>query len=103
MSRTSLGLKLGVGRRLVADDAIVVEWTIDYGDDRLHRNVSIVELRDGTAVSVTDYEEFGASNPLASRWRSSASIGLSTLGDDAAARELAAEDGRPQRDADTGD
>ena len=44
------GLKLGVGRRLVCGDAIVVEWTTDYGDGRLYRNVSIAELRDGKAI-----------------------------------------------------
>jgi hypothetical protein len=49
------GLRLGVGRRLVSDDAIVVEWSTDYGDGRVYRNVTIAELRDGKAVAVTDY------------------------------------------------
>jgi hypothetical protein len=34
---------------------IVVEWTCDYGDGRLYRNVTIGELKDGEAVRVTDY------------------------------------------------
>jgi hypothetical protein len=48
-------LTLGVGRRLGAEDTIVVEWTCDYGDGRLYRNVTIAELEDGEAVRVTDY------------------------------------------------
>ena len=49
------GLRLGVGRRIRLGDTIVVEWTTDYGDGRLYRNVSIADLRDGQAVTVTDY------------------------------------------------
>lgn len=49
-------LRLEVGRRLrLDDDVIVVEWTCDYGDGRLYRNVTIAEVRDGLAVLVTDY------------------------------------------------
>ncbi|MEV7024817.1 hypothetical protein [Kitasatospora sp. NPDC093558] len=49
-------LTLEVGRRLhLSDDVIVVEWTCDYGDGRLYRNVSIAELQEGKAVRVTDY------------------------------------------------
>jgi len=50
-----VGLRLGVGRRYVIDDTIVVEWSTDYGDGRAYRNVSIAELRDGKAIRVTDY------------------------------------------------
>ncbi len=50
-----VGLRLGVGRRLACGDTLVVEWTIDYGDGRLYRNVTIAELRDGKAIRVTDY------------------------------------------------
>jgi hypothetical protein len=50
-----VGLKLAVGRRIACGNTIVVEWTTDYGDGRLYRNVSIAELRDGSAVRVTDY------------------------------------------------
>jgi len=32
---------LEVGRRLRLGDVVVVEWTINYGDDRLYRNVTI--------------------------------------------------------------
>jgi hypothetical protein len=42
-----VGLRLGVGRRLVCNDAVVVEWTADYGDGRLYRNVSIADLDEG--------------------------------------------------------
>jgi hypothetical protein len=49
------GLTLEVGRRLQMDDVVVVEWTANYGDGRLYRNVTIGELRDGEAVRVTDY------------------------------------------------
>ena len=48
-------LTLEVGRRLRVGDVVVVEWTCDYGDGRLYRNVTIGELEDGEAVRVTDY------------------------------------------------
>jgi hypothetical protein len=48
-------LTLEVGRRLRLDDVVVVEWTCDYGDGRLYRNVTIAELEDGEAIRVTDY------------------------------------------------
>jgi len=48
-------LTLEVGRRLWLNDVVVVEWTANYGDGRLYRNVTIGELRDGQAVRVTDY------------------------------------------------
>jgi hypothetical protein len=50
-----VGLRLAVGRRLVCNDAVVVEWSTDYGDGRLYRNVSIADLREGRAIRVTDY------------------------------------------------
>ncbi len=37
------------------DDVVMVEWTCDYGDGRLYRNVTIGELKDGEAIRVTDY------------------------------------------------
>ena len=48
-------LTLRVGRRLRLGDVVVVEWTCNYGDGRLYRNVTIGELEDGKAVRVTDY------------------------------------------------
>jgi hypothetical protein len=48
-------LTLEVGRRLRLDNVVVVEWTCNYGDGRLYRNVTIGELEDGKAVRVTDY------------------------------------------------
>jgi len=48
-------LRLEVGRRLRLGDVVVVEWTCDYGDGRLYRNVTIGEIEDGEAVRVTDY------------------------------------------------
>lgn len=48
-------LTLEVGRRHELDQTIVVEWTCDYGDGRLYRNVTIGELENGEAVKVTDY------------------------------------------------
>jgi hypothetical protein len=50
-----VGLRLGVGRRITGADTIVVEWSTDYGDGRIYRNVTIAELRDGQAVRITDY------------------------------------------------
>src|SRR5262245_17098907 len=49
------GLRLGVGRRLAFGEILVVEWSADYGDGRVYRNVTIAELQDGKAVRVTDY------------------------------------------------
>ncbi|MFB7613580.1 nuclear transport factor 2 family protein [Kitasatospora sp. NPDC056181] len=50
-----VGLRLGVGRRHTCGDTVVVEWSTDYGDGRVYRNVSIAELEAGRAVRVTDY------------------------------------------------
>ncbi|MFF4776360.1 nuclear transport factor 2 family protein [Microtetraspora fusca] len=62
-------LTLEVGRRLcLDDDVIVVEWTCNYGDGRLYRNVSIAELRDGKAIRVTDYWGEPSTTP---EWRQS--------------------------------
>jgi hypothetical protein len=36
-------------------DTIVVEWSTDYGDGRVFRNVTIAELDRGEAARVTDY------------------------------------------------
>ena len=48
-------LTLEVGRRLQLDDVVVAEWTCNYGDGRLYRNVTIGELRGGEVYRVTDY------------------------------------------------
>ncbi|MFR9778996.1 hypothetical protein ACL02O_23450 [Micromonospora sp. MS34] len=50
-----VGLRLAVGRRHTCGDTLIVEWSNDYGDGRIFRNVSVAELRDGAAVRVTDY------------------------------------------------
>jgi hypothetical protein len=60
-------LTLAVGRRLHLDDLVVVEWTCDYGDGRLYRNVTIGELQNGRAVRVTDYWGEPATAPVADR------------------------------------
>ncbi len=48
-------LTLEVGRRLHLGDVVVVEWTCNYGDGRLYRNVTIGELENGEGTHVTDY------------------------------------------------
>jgi len=48
-------LTLEVGRRLRLGEVIVVEWSVNYGDGRIYRNVTIGELENGKAVRVTDY------------------------------------------------
>ncbi|WP_329103334.1 hypothetical protein OG792_26465 [Micromonospora sp. NBC_01699] len=50
-----VGLRLAVGQRTDAGDARIVEWSNDYGDGRIYRNVTIAKVRDGKAVQVTDY------------------------------------------------
>jgi hypothetical protein len=59
-------LTLEVGRRHRLNDVVVVEWTCNYGDGRLYRNVTIGELDDGEAVRVTDYWGEPTSTP---EWR----------------------------------
>ena len=49
------GLRLAVGRRHTLGDTLVVEWSTDYGDGRVYRNVTVADLRDGEAIRVTDY------------------------------------------------
>jgi hypothetical protein len=48
-------LRLGITRRHICGDVIIVEWNTDYGDGRVFRNVSIGELKNGQVVRVTDY------------------------------------------------
>jgi hypothetical protein len=72
-------LTLEVGRRLrLADDLVVVEWTCDYGDGRLYRNVTIGELEGGEAVRVTDYWGEPTSTP---EWRREKTARLEMPGD----------------------
>ncbi|MGH2712990.1 MAG: hypothetical protein ACRDM7_03710 [Thermoleophilaceae bacterium] len=71
-------LTLAIGRRLHLDDVVVVEWTCDYGDGRLYRNVTIGELEDGRAVRVTDY--WGEPTPTP-EWRRSLTDRLEMPGD----------------------
>ena len=71
-------LTLEVGRRLQLEDVIVVEWTCDYGDGRLYRNVTIGELEDGKAVRVTDYWGEPTETP---EWRRSMTDRLDMPGD----------------------
>ena len=47
--------KLAVVRRHECGSSVIVEWSADYGDGRVYRNVSIGALRDGEVVEVIDY------------------------------------------------
>jgi hypothetical protein len=60
------GLRLAVGRRYACGDTLVVEWSTDYGDGRIYRNITVAELRDHQAVRVTDYWGEPFESP---RWR----------------------------------
>jgi hypothetical protein len=71
-------LTLEVGRRIHLDDVIVVEWTCNYGDGRLYRNVTIGELESGEVVRVTDY--WGEPTPTP-QWRESMTERLAMPGD----------------------
>jgi hypothetical protein len=71
-------LTLEVGRRLRLDDTIVVEWTCNYGDGRLYRNVTIGELQNGEAVRVTDYWGEPTDTPA---WRQALTDRLDMPGD----------------------
>ena len=48
-------LTLEVGERRPFDDFLMVEWSNDYGDGAIYRNITIAEIEDGKAVRVTDY------------------------------------------------
>jgi hypothetical protein len=71
-------LTLEVGRRFRLDNVVVVEWTCDYGDGRLYRNVTIGELEDGQAVRVTDYWGEPTDTP---GWRRALTARLNMPGD----------------------
>ena len=71
-------LTLEVGRRLQLDDVVVVEWTCNYGDGRLYRNVTIGELENGQAVRVTDYWGEPVATP---EWRQPLTDRLEMSGD----------------------
>ena len=71
-------LTLEVGRRMRLNDVVVVEWTCDYGDGRLYRNVTIGELKDGEAVRVTDYWGEPTATP---EWREAMTDRLDMPGD----------------------
>jgi hypothetical protein len=71
-------LTLAIGRRIQANDVVVVEWTCDYGDGRLYRNVTIGELRHGRAVKVTDYWGEPTATPT---WRKDLTAPLVMPGD----------------------
>jgi hypothetical protein len=47
--------RLAVGERRRFGDFLLVEWSADYGDGAIYRNVTIAEIDDGAAVRVTDY------------------------------------------------
>jgi hypothetical protein len=47
--------RLAVGDRRRFGDFLLVEWSADYGDGAIYRNVTIAEIADGEAVRVTDY------------------------------------------------
>jgi hypothetical protein len=71
-------LTLEVGRRLQLPGAVVVEWTCNYGDGRLYRNVTIGELENGKAIRVTDYWGEPTETP---KWRVSMTDRLDMPGD----------------------
>ena len=48
-------LTLEVGERRRFGDFLMVEWSNDYGDGAIYRNVTIARIEDGQAVQVTDY------------------------------------------------
>ena len=48
-------LTLAVGKRRRFGDFLLVEWSADYGDGAIYRNVTVAEIEDGQAVRVTDY------------------------------------------------
>ena len=48
-------LTLAVGERRRFGDFLMVEWSNDYGDGAIYRNVTIARIENGEAVRVTDY------------------------------------------------
>jgi hypothetical protein len=48
-------LTLAVGERRRFGDFLLVEWSNDYGDGAVYRNLTIAQIENGEAVRVTDY------------------------------------------------
>ena len=48
-------LTLAVGKRRRFGDFLMVEWSNDYRDGAVYRNLTIAQIEDGKAVRVTDY------------------------------------------------
>ncbi|MGH8925295.1 MAG: nuclear transport factor 2 family protein [Acidimicrobiia bacterium] len=48
------GLQLAVGRRHACGGTLIVEWSADYGDGRVYRNITVADLRDGRVTHATD-------------------------------------------------
>jgi hypothetical protein len=48
-------LTLAVGERRRFGDFLLVEWSNDYGDGAVYRNLTVAEIENGEAVRVTDY------------------------------------------------
>jgi hypothetical protein len=71
-------LTLEVGRRIQLGQVIVAEWTCDYGDGRLYRNVTIGELEGGHVVRITDYWGEPTTTP---EWRQPMTARLEMPGD----------------------
>jgi hypothetical protein len=86
-----VGLRLAVGRRHACGDTLVVEWSTDYGDGRVYRNVTVAELSDGQASRVTDYWGAPFETPT---WRQSMGtrLAMPTHGTWPAADDLQADD-----------
>ena len=47
--------RLAVGERRHFGDFLLVEWSADYGDGAIYRNVTMAEIEEGKTVRVTDY------------------------------------------------
>ena len=47
--------RLAVGERRRFGDFLLVEWSADYGDGAIYRNVTLAQIEDGEAARVTDY------------------------------------------------
>jgi hypothetical protein len=71
-------LKLALGKRYRSGDRVFVEWSLEYEDGRIFRNVTIAELHEGKIVKLTDYWGEPFERP---EWRRQISEELDTAGD----------------------
>lgn len=58
-------VRFALARRHARGDALVAEWSADYGDGRVHRDLTVAEFPEGVAVRIADYGGHRTDRPTA--------------------------------------